>query len=158
MVFSLCADVSALPKHLSNRHLLMAGVEANGIVDSKVIRAYKPGKSSTEAYEITVCYHFTAQDGRRYEGSSKIDTRDPLLVANGMRIPILYNPTDPNRSGWAMGLEQAISGFYMLPVMTGIVWLWLGLFVCRYIPWRSSSPKKHATKNHSLLKPVLPSH
>jgi hypothetical protein len=151
LLVMLCADIMALPKYMANRHLIGAGAQGNGIVDSRAVQTYKPGKSRTEHYEITVRYHFTARDGHRYESTSKVDTLDPVLVVNGMSIAVLYDPTDPNRSGWDMSLKQAIGNFYVALGLTPLVWLWLGLFIYRYVRWRGRFPNQPTTKDHSLM-------
>jgi hypothetical protein len=147
----LCADIMAFPKYITNRHLIVAGAQGNGIVDSRAVRIYKPGKSRTEHYEITVHYHFTARDGHRYEGTSKVNTLDSVLVVNGMNIAVLYDLVDPIRNGWDKSLKQAIGEFYVALVMTPVAWLWLGLFVYRYVRWRSRFPNQHTTKDRSLV-------
>jgi Protein of unknown function (DUF3592) len=128
----------ALPKHLANRHLRQHGAEVSAIVDRTEVGPYKSGKSSTEKFETTLRYHFTTQDGQRHEGASKVDTLERLLVANGARIAVLYDPANPSESAWRNALEQTWGDFFVLLRIALLASVWLGLSIYRYVRWRSS--------------------
>jgi hypothetical protein len=129
----------AIPIHLSSRHLVQHGVEASAITDDISILSYKSGKANKQMYETTLRYHFTARDGHRYDGTSKLDTPQRVSVEKGAQITVLYDDGNPQHNEWRMAaLVNARSDFFIWLGLASVVFLWFGLYIYRYLRWRRS--------------------
>src|SRR5688572_15933626 len=92
----------AIPIHLSSRHLVQHGVESYAIIDDISVLSYKSGKGNRQMYETTLGYHFTAPNGRRYDGTSKLETSQRVGLDKGAQINVLYDDGNPQHNEWRM--------------------------------------------------------
>jgi hypothetical protein len=130
----------AIPIHLSSRHLVQHGVEISAIINDISTHSYKSGRANKQMYETTVRYHFTARDGWRYDGTSKLDTPQRVGVDKGAHITVLYDASNPQDNEWRMAaLINARSDFFVWLGSASLLFLgWFGLYIYRYLRWRRS--------------------
>jgi hypothetical protein len=124
-----------IPKHYLSRHLLQEGVLAIAIVDDLKVEPYRP-KYSSLRYQTDLRYHFTAQDGRRYDGASDVTLSRRVGFDKGTLIGVLYDANDPTKNGWRIEIEEINSQIASWLAAMLFVYGLLGVFVYRYVRWR----------------------
>ncbi len=126
----------AIPIHLSSRHLVQHGIESSAIIDDISILSYKSGRANRQMYETTLRYHFTARDGHRYDGTSKLETSQRVGLDKGAHTSVLYDAGNPQHNEWRMAaLVNARSDFFVWLGLASLVFLWFGLYIYRYVRW-----------------------
>ena len=121
---------------LSSRHLVQHGVESSAIIDDISILSYKSGRANKQMYETTLRYHFTAHDGCRYDGTSKLETSQRVGLDKGAHTSVLYDAGNPQHNEWRMAaLVNARSDFFIWLGLASLVFLWFGLYIYRYLRW-----------------------
>jgi hypothetical protein len=123
-----------LPGELELRHLKRHGVEARAEVVAHTIGDASRTRSGREVCAITVTYEFQAGNGRGVRGTSTAKKQDCWSV--GPSVPILYDPSDPERNAWRTALEVGAQEFrgFLWTALVGTPLMGLGLL--RYIRWR----------------------